>query len=121
MEIGIAVGPRRQRPAVEGVDMRIAKAGSFHGSVLVIHTYNNMTAVRQAFTGESADVRRADLLEAPAVVLAAHAMQATTVRARSTLDAVSRKGGVLGMRVSVSIERCGHAIIQRKKKERRTE
>src|SRR3546814_1124378 len=31
MEIGIAVGPRRQRPAVEGVDMRIAKGGSCHG------------------------------------------------------------------------------------------
>src|SRR3546814_11102286 len=57
MEIGIAVGPRRKRPAVEGVDMRIAKGGSCHGSVLVIHTYNNMTAVRQAFTRRSEERR----------------------------------------------------------------
>src|SRR3546814_3202481 len=35
MEIGIAVGPRRTRTAVEGVDLRIAKAGRCHGPVLV--------------------------------------------------------------------------------------
>src|SRR3546814_11752409 len=50
MEIGIAVGPRRQRPAVEGVGMRISKGGSCHGSGLVLHTSNNMTPVRQAIT-----------------------------------------------------------------------
>src|SRR3546814_11594259 len=73
--------PIWQRPAVEGVDMRIAKGGSCHGSVLVIHTYNNMTAVRQAFTRESADARRADLIEATAACLAEHGLAGTNVRA----------------------------------------
>src|SRR3546814_9838289 len=81
MEIGIAVGPRRHRPAVDGVDMRIAKGGSCHVSFLVIHTYNNMTAVRQAFTRESADARRADLIEATAACLAEHGLAGTNVRA----------------------------------------
>src|SRR3546814_5808330 len=61
--------------------MRIAKGGSCHGSVLVIHTYNNMTAVRQAFTRESADARRADLIEATAACLAEHGLAGTNVRA----------------------------------------
>src|SRR3546814_20077634 len=74
MEIGIAVGPRRQRPAVEGADMRIEKGGSCHGSVLVIHTHNNMTAVRQAFHSERADAIRADLIEATAMCHAPHGL-----------------------------------------------
>ncbi|WP_294030945.1 TetR family transcriptional regulator C-terminal domain-containing protein [Sphingopyxis sp.] len=40
-----------------------------------------MTAVRQAFTRESADSRRADLIEATAAVLAEHGLAGTNVRA----------------------------------------
>ncbi len=40
-----------------------------------------MTAVRQAFTRESADARRADLIEATAAVLAEHGLAGTNVRA----------------------------------------
>src|SRR3546814_19127633 len=69
--------------------MRIAKGGSCHGSVLVIHTYNNMTAVRQAFTRETADARRADLIEATAAVLAEHGLAGTTVRATCARPGVS--------------------------------
>lgn len=43
--------------------------------------YNKMTAVRQAFTRESADARRADLIEATAGVLAEHGLVGTNVRA----------------------------------------
>ena len=43
--------------------------------------YNNMTAARQAFTRESADARRADLIEATAAVLAEAGLAGTTVRA----------------------------------------
>jgi len=43
--------------------------------------YNNMTAARQAFTRESADARRADLIEATAAVLAEQGLAGTTVRA----------------------------------------
>ena len=43
--------------------------------------YNNMTVVRQAFTRESADARRADLIEATAACLAAHGLAGTNVRA----------------------------------------
>lgn len=43
--------------------------------------YNKMTAVRQAFTRESADSRRADLIEATAAVLAEHGLAGTNVRA----------------------------------------
>ena len=43
--------------------------------------YNNMTAARQAFTRESADARRADLIEATAAVLAEHGLAGTNVRA----------------------------------------
>ena len=40
-----------------------------------------MTAARQAFTRESADARRADLIEATAAVLAEHGLAVTSVRA----------------------------------------
>ena len=40
-----------------------------------------MTTVRQAFTRESADARRADLIEATAAVLAEHGLAGTNVRA----------------------------------------
>ena len=40
-----------------------------------------MTAARQAFTRESADARRADLIEATAAVLAEHGLAGTSVRA----------------------------------------
>ncbi|WP_294039036.1 TetR family transcriptional regulator C-terminal domain-containing protein [Sphingopyxis sp.] len=40
-----------------------------------------MPAVRQAFTRESADARRADLIEATAAVLAEHGLAGTNVRA----------------------------------------
>ena len=43
--------------------------------------YNNMPVVRQAFTRESADARRADLIEATAAVLAEHGLAGTNVRA----------------------------------------
>lgn len=43
--------------------------------------YNKMTAVRQAFTRESAVARRADLIEATAAVLAEHGLAGTNVRA----------------------------------------
>lgn len=43
--------------------------------------YNNMTAARQAFTRESADARRADLIEATAAVLAEAGLAGTNVRA----------------------------------------
>ena len=43
--------------------------------------YNKMTAVRQAFTRESADARRADLIEATAACLAEHGLAGTNVRA----------------------------------------
>ena len=43
--------------------------------------YNNMTTVRQAFTRESADARRADLIDATAAVLAEHGLAGTNVRA----------------------------------------
>ncbi|PQM26072.1 TetR family transcriptional regulator [Sphingopyxis lindanitolerans] len=43
--------------------------------------YNNMTAVRQAFTRESADARRADLIDATAACLAEHGLAGTNVRA----------------------------------------
>ena len=43
--------------------------------------YNNMTAARQAFTRESADARRADLIEATAACLAEHGLAGTNVRA----------------------------------------
>jgi AcrR family transcriptional regulator len=43
--------------------------------------YNNMTAVRQAFTRESADARRTGLIEATAAVLAEHGLAGTNVRA----------------------------------------
>ena len=43
--------------------------------------YNKMTAARQAFTRESADARRADLIEASAAVLAEHGLAGTNVRA----------------------------------------
>lgn len=43
--------------------------------------YNKMTAVRQAFTRESADARRADLIEATAACLADHGLVGTNVRA----------------------------------------
>jgi AcrR family transcriptional regulator len=43
--------------------------------------YNKMTAVRQAFTRESADARRADLIEATAAMLAEHGLAGTNVRA----------------------------------------
>lgn len=43
--------------------------------------YNKMTAVRQAFTRESADARRADLIEATAAVLAQAGLAGTNVRA----------------------------------------
>lgn len=43
--------------------------------------YNKMTAVRQAFTRESADARRADLVEATAAVLAQAGLAGTNVRA----------------------------------------
>ena len=50
--------------------------------------YNNMTAARQAFTRESADARRADLIEATAACLAEHGLAGTNVRA------ICRKAGV---------------------------
>ncbi|ALH82998.1 TetR/AcrR family transcriptional regulator [Sphingopyxis macrogoltabida] len=40
-----------------------------------------MTAIRQAFTRESADARRADLIEATAACLAEHGIAGTNVRA----------------------------------------
>lgn len=43
--------------------------------------YNKMTAARQAFTRESADARRADLIEATAACLAEHGLAGTNVRA----------------------------------------
>lgn len=43
--------------------------------------YNNMEAARQAFTRESADSRRADLIAATAACLAAEGLAGTTVRA----------------------------------------
>ena len=43
--------------------------------------YNKMTVVRQAFTRESADARRADLIEATAACLAEHGLAGTNVRA----------------------------------------
>lgn len=43
--------------------------------------YNKMAAVRQAFTRESADARRADLIEAAAACLAEHGLAGTNVRA----------------------------------------
>lgn len=43
--------------------------------------YNNMQPVRQAFTRESADARRADLIEATAACLAEHGLAGTNVRA----------------------------------------
>lgn len=43
--------------------------------------YNKMTAVRQAFTRESADARRADMIEATAACLAEHGLARTNVRA----------------------------------------
>ena len=43
--------------------------------------YNNMTTARQAFTRESADARRADLIEATAAVLAEAGLAGTNVRA----------------------------------------
>lgn len=43
--------------------------------------YNNMTAARQAFTRESADARRAGLIEATAAVLAEQGLAGTNVRA----------------------------------------
>ena len=43
--------------------------------------YNKMTAARQAFTRESADARRADLIEATAAVLAEAGLAGTNVRA----------------------------------------
>ena len=43
--------------------------------------YNNMQPARQAFTRESADARRADLIEATAAVLAEHGLAGTSVRA----------------------------------------
>ena len=43
--------------------------------------YNNMQPVRQAFTRESADARRADLIEATATVLAEQGLAGTNVRA----------------------------------------
>jgi TetR/AcrR family transcriptional repressor of bet genes len=43
--------------------------------------YNKMTVVRQAFTRESADARRADLIEATAAVLAELGLAGTNVRA----------------------------------------
>lgn len=43
--------------------------------------YNNMAAVRQAFTRESADARRADLIDATAACLAEHGLAGTNVRA----------------------------------------
>ena len=43
--------------------------------------YNNMQPVRQAFTRESADARRADLIEATAAVLAEQGLAGTNVRA----------------------------------------
>jgi AcrR family transcriptional regulator len=47
-----------------------------------------MTAARQAFTRESADARRADLIEATAACLAEHGLAGTNVRA------ICRKAGV---------------------------
>lgn len=43
--------------------------------------YNKMTALRQAFTRESADARRADLIDATAACLAGHGLAGTNVRA----------------------------------------
>ena len=43
--------------------------------------YNNMTAARQAFTRESADARRADLIDATAACLAELGLAGTSVRA----------------------------------------
>lgn len=43
--------------------------------------YNNMQPARQAFTRESADARRADLIEATAACLAEHGLAGTNVRA----------------------------------------
>ena len=43
--------------------------------------YNNMRAARQAFTRESADARRAALIEATAACLAEHGLAGTNVRA----------------------------------------
>jgi len=43
--------------------------------------YNNMRAARQAFTRESADARRAALIEAAAACLAEQGLAGTTVRA----------------------------------------
>lgn len=42
--------------------------------------YNSMTIARQAFTRESADARRADLIEATAAALAQHGLAGTNVR-----------------------------------------
>ena len=43
--------------------------------------YNNMTAARQAFTRESADARRADLIDATAACLCELGLAGTSVRA----------------------------------------
>lgn len=43
--------------------------------------YNSMQPVRQAFTRESADARRADLIDATATCLAEHGLAGTNVRA----------------------------------------
>lgn len=43
--------------------------------------YNNMTTARQAFTRESADTRRVELIEATAAVLAEAGLAGTNVRA----------------------------------------
>lgn len=43
--------------------------------------YNKMQPARQAFTRESADARRADLIEATAACLAGHGLAGTNVRA----------------------------------------
>lgn len=51
--------------------------------------YNNMQPARQAFTRESADARRADLIEATAACLAEHGLAGTNVRAIAAKAGVS--------------------------------
>src|SRR3546814_10991718 len=63
VEIGVAVGPRGKRPAVqrisgERVDGVESVAQRCHESILVIHMYNNMRAARQALTRENAEASR---------------------------------------------------------------
>jgi len=52
-----------------------------HESILVVQTYNKMQPTRQAFTRESADARRGDLIDATAACLAEVGMAGTNVRA----------------------------------------